>query len=413
MKKRSVLAVCMAAVLLLTACTATPSPLTATDTVATFTDVTQTQLPQSVIQIPSSLVTSLPSAGSDNSVASVASSKPQSKPSVSSAVSKPPVAVKPETNQTKIVNYVKRPTYASVQSEIAALAQAYPELIQVGSIGTSVQGRDLTMLKVGKGQAKACIVAGIHAREHITVSYTMRCIEEFCAAYTSQSGKFGVYDMVNLLDSYTLYIVPLSNPDGLEIISGRATPNVTITYREDKTTGKLTTIADYKANANGVNLNKNFPLLWDQVDTKRPTPDPENYKGTAAASEPETKALMALCEQNDFMWMTSVHVRGDCLYWSDTLNPKVGLSETIANQLKTKCGFYKCKTSDDVNGYGGGFENWFRQTFQKPGFCLELMPLDIKVTSQSDANHQSFTNTVRWNTTYRVFPIMMIYGFIE
>lgn len=359
---------------------------------------------ESAASVVSSKASSVPAAKNSSAASSKASS---------SAVSQPKPVKKKDTNETQIVTYTKRPTYASVQKEIKGLAKAYPDLISVESIGTSVQDRELTMMKVGKGVAKACIVGGIHARESVSISYVMRCVEEFCAAYESESGMFGGYDMKNLLNSYTLYIVPLSNPDGLEIISGRDTPDVTVTYRLDKTTGKLMTLSDYKANANGVNLNRNFPLLWDRVDTKCPTPDPSSYKGTAAASEPETQALMALCEANDFMWMVSVHVRGDCVYWSDTENPSVGLSETMANQLKERFGFYKCKTSDDVNGFGGGFENWFRAQYKRPGFCLELMPLDIKVTPLDNTNHQYFSESVRWNVTKGVFPILMIYGYID
>lgn len=329
------------------------------------------------------------------------------KSSQASTAAKPVPAPKKDKNQTKIVHYIRRPTYASVQKEIIGLQKEYPELIQTESIGKSVQGRDLTLVKVGKGAAKACVVAGIHAREGMSVSYVMRCIEEFCAAYETKSGKFGRYDMKNLLDCYTLYIIPLINPDGLEIVAGRENTSVRITYRKDAT------LKDYKANANGVNLNKNFPLLWEAIDTGVNTPDPEKYKGTAPASEPETKALMALCEENDFMWMTSVHVRGDCIYWSDAESPSVGLSEQVANALKEQCDFYKCKTSDDVNGFGGGFENWFRAQYNRPGFCLELMPLTLQVTPDSNQNHMYFDSSVRWSVTKSVFPIIMIYGFIR
>ncbi|MBR3843895.1 MAG: hypothetical protein IKM39_00130 [Clostridia bacterium] len=383
--------------------------------VETITDVTTIIEVSSVPEeSPTDTVSSMPSsvdnkkpATSKTTSSHVATSKVSSKTSsVSSAVKKPTVTLKKDTNTTKIVTYIKRPTYSSVQKEIKALAKKYPKLIQVASIGKSVQGRDLTLMKVGKGKQKACIIAGIHARESMTVSYLMRCVEEFCAAYGSKSGKYSGFDMKNLLDNYTLYIVPLSNPDGLEIISGRDKPEVKITYREEMT------MEDYKANANGVNLNKNFPLLWNQIDNKVVLPDPEGYKGPSAGSEPETKALMKLCKNNDFSWMTSVHVRGDCLYWSDTLNPSVGASETIADVLKDRCDFYKCNTSEDVNGFGGGFENWFRNEFKRPGFCLELMPLDVKVTPTTNGNHQYFSSTVRWNVTKTVLPYMMVYGFI-
>ena len=43
---------------------------------------------------------------------------------------------------------------------------------------------------------------------------------------------------------------------------------------------------------------------------------------------------------------------------------------------------------------------------------VELMPLTVSVTSQSDTNHKYFSSSVRWNTTKYVFPDMMIYGYI-
>ena len=366
----------------------------------------------SIVSKVSSIVTKKPTSSKPVASKVTSSSAPTKKPSstvssaVSSTVKKPIVTVKKDKNLTDIVTYIKRPSYASVQKEIKALAKEYPELVSYTSAGKSVQGRNLTVMKVGKGKTKALIIAGIHARESITVSYTMRCVEEFCAAYETKSGKYSkIFDMQNLLDNYTLYIMPLANPDGLEIISGRDKPEVTVTYRGDMD------ISDYKGNSNGVNLNKNFPLLWNKINNKVTGPDAEGYKGPSAGSEPETKALMKLCNSNDFAWMTSIHVRGDCVYWSDSVNPSVGASEKIVDVLKDKCDFYKCDTSTDINGFGGGFENWFRNKFQKPGLCLELMPLDEKVTPLSNANNTYFSKTVRWDVTKKVLPYIMVYGF--
>ncbi len=370
------------------------------------TDSVVTSVFSSVISSNSSVITSsmLSSLKPESSfVSSSVSSRPVSS-APSSSVQKPVVTVKKDQNLTEIVNYIKRPTYSSVQTQIKKLAEEYPDLIELSSIGESVQGRDLTLLKLGTGETKACIIAGIHARESITVSYLMRCVEEFCVAYQSETGKFAGYNIKKLLDKYTLYLVPLANPDGLEIISARAKPEVNITYCGDMT------IKDYKANANGVNLNKNFPLLWQSINNTVVAPDPEGYKGPSVASEPETKALMQLCNQNDFAWMTSIHVRGDCVYWSDSVSPSVGCSEKIVNALEQQCDFYKCLTSEDVNGFGGGFENWFRKQFNRPGLCLELMPLDIEVTPLTNQNHQYFSNTVRWDITKKVIPLLMTYG---
>ncbi len=340
---------------------------------------------------------------------------------VPSAPPAPPIAVAPAANSAcpaavaalprtedpaGLVQYTRRATYASVQQQLLSLQQAYPDLLRLSTVGRSAQGRALTLVKLGHGPAKALVVGGIHAREGLSVSYLLRCMEEFCEAYQSPTGRYEEFNMRNLLSVYTLYLLPLANPDGLEIVGGRAEPNVAITYPEKAT------LNDYKANANGVNLNRNFPFLWEQIDLPATGGHSEYYKGPAAASEPETRALMSLCEKEDFMWLTSVHVRGDCLYWSDATNPSVGASAKVASQLKKRCGIEPCQTSKEVSGYGGGLENWFRQTAGRPGYCLELMPLSVAATPGGDENHRSFDASLRFGQTRAALPVMMVYGYI-
>ena len=386
----------------------------------TETDPIESTVESTTVSPPASTASKV----TDN-ISSKPASKPNKKPTSSAAESSKPASsvvstpkpqpkpvLVPDENKTDIVTYIKQPSYKSIQKEIAALAEKYPELIQAESIGTSVQGRDLTLLKLGKGKAEACVVGGIHAREGITTTYTMRCIEEMCVAYESKSGTYAGYDIKKLLDRYTLYIVPLSNPDGLEIVSGRAEPEVEVSYLPMQYSGETATLGDYKGNANGVNLNKNFPLSWKKLDTKVYAPDAENYKGPSASSEPETKALIQLCRSHDFMWMTSIHVKGDCVYWSDARNPSVGKSAVIAEQLEN-LGFYPCETTKSVSGYGGGFENWFREEFKKPGFCLELVPVSQTIDPTTNRNHKYFSNTVRFATTKAALPVIMQYGYID
>jgi g-D-glutamyl-meso-diaminopimelate peptidase len=72
----------------------------------------------------------------------------------------------------------------------------------------------------------------------------------------------------------------------------------------------------WKANANAVDLNRNFDALWSSVNTGMPRPSHKNYKGTAAESEPETRAMVELTESiPNIQAVLCIHSQGEVLYW--------------------------------------------------------------------------------------------------
>ena len=266
-----------------------------------------------------------------------------------------------------VVDYTKPYTSETLAADVKTLGESYPDLIQVSTVGQSVQGKDIYLMKLGKGEKKALIVAGIHANEYIATTFTMRCVEEYAQAYYSSSGKYGTYDLRGMLEKYTLYIIPSGNPDGLDIATGNGTPEFTVANLD-------TIYDDYTTNANGVNLNHNYPYQWDVVSQSlAANHEISKACGTSAGSEPETQIVMQLCEENEFEWLFSMHCQGNCLYWRDAGNGAVEGDYTIAYRLNTVCGMYLCEVSQDANFYGGGMENWFRSAYDRPGFCVELM----------------------------------------
>ena len=63
-----------------------------------------------------------------------------------------------------------------------------------------------------------------------------------------------------------------------------------------------------RLNSNSVNLNRNWPFFWANYDNAG---DATNAKGTAEASESETRALMALFDTNDIRVVVDLHNMGD------------------------------------------------------------------------------------------------------
>ena len=62
-----------------------------------------------------------------------------------------------------------------------------------------------------------------------------------------------------------------------------------------------------RLNFNGVNLNRNWDFFWANYNAGG---DATNFKGTSAASESETQAIMALFDTNDIQFVVDCHNKG-------------------------------------------------------------------------------------------------------
>lgn len=230
-------------------------------------------------------------------------------------------------------NYMKPYGYTELSADLRKLKAVYNEKVSVEFIGNTVKGRRLPLIKTGKGQRKILAVAAVHGREFISSAFLMRSV-------------FELFESGGELSSKSLYIVPMLNPDGVEIA--------------------LKTQAAYKNNANDINLNANFPFCFEKVPKCR-------QGGERAASEPETKALIKLCEDVGFSSAISLHARGNCIFWRDLGNGRVEGDSNLAKAFEETCGFELVAPTKNAEDYSGGFENWFRFRFGKPALCIELV----------------------------------------
>lgn len=303
------------------------------------------------------------------------------------------------TELPPIVDTTEPESFDSLTGNVALLKHRYPDLLGLYTAGYSQSGRELLMLTMGKGDKKALVVGGIHAREHITTKYLLRVIEDYCNAYQSTSGYYGNYNIYELLNQYTLYIIPCVNPDGLEIISSR---------QAVKSGVRVSALSEYKSNANGVDLNRNFPIAWESVNNNVTAPSDYYFKGYESASEPETKALMELCSSNDFAFMLSIHIKGNCIFWGDmhkTYNNS--LYKAFATDIASASGLYMTEPTIRPKDYGGGFENWFRHTFDRPGVCIELSKNENKVLPCGNENYVSFDDFTNYSLSSNALAAAM------
>lgn len=219
------------------------------------------------------------------------------------------------------INISRRYLHQEMVEDIKRLEEAYPCLIKTEVIGQSADNRDIYLVKLGKGDYKSLMLGGVHAREIAATPLLIKMINEYAKSYYTE-GTIDGFNAKKLLDKVTLYIVPSVNPDGMEI-AVRKEPGI----RDDNLRNNLRGIPGYyvqwKANACGVDLNRNFPnQYWGKVlpgKTKsnliHTKPHAEFYGGPYPGSENETQAIINLFENNDFKIMFDIHSKGRVIFW--------------------------------------------------------------------------------------------------
>lgn len=145
--------------------------------------------------------------------------------------------------------------YEILKQNINEFKKAYP-FLEIENIGYSVLGKEIPYIKIGNGTKKVLYHGGIHSNEWITSVLLMKFVEDFCNAYISNHSLNG-YDAKVLFEQVSLYIVPMVNPDGIDLVTGSVQKNTSI-YQNYITIAKqypnIPFPDGWKANFNGESL---------------------------------------------------------------------------------------------------------------------------------------------------------------
>ncbi|MHA0857415.1 M14 family zinc carboxypeptidase [Paenibacillus sp. CMAA1364] len=257
--------------------------------------------------------------------------------------------------------------YTQMMDNIAEMVDKYP-FIATQEIGLSVMGKPLIMLRIGNGDRQIHINASMHANEWITTLSLMKCIEEYAVAYDANQ-QWNNYDSQELFEQCTLWIVPMANPDGVELVQEGVThehiyAEQLMTYNHHRKDFK-----HWKANIRGVDLGDQFPAYWEEEVERRGTifPAPRDYGGEYPLSEPEAAALAKSTVDISPDAVISLHSQGQEIYWNyRDYEPKE--SQQISNRLAQVSGY----RSVQLQGSDAGYKDWFIYQFSRPGFTVEV-----------------------------------------
>lgn len=183
------------------------------------------------------------------------------------------------------------PTTAQV-GQVARADEARPAVIGQRVLGHSVRGRAITAWHLGEpgrpGAARVVLIASMHGNEG-----TPRRILE-----TLRDGA--------PIQGVDLWVVPSYNPDGLA--------------------------AHTRRNAHGVDLNRNYPWSWTDLDGSYES-------GPKPASEPETRAMMRFLRSVRPQYILSFH---QPLNGVDTDTKDKRFARRVARHLHLKAKVFTC-----------------------------------------------------------------------
>ncbi len=250
------------------------------------------------------------------------------------------------------------------------LCRAYPFLHRT-VIGQSVCGKPLYALSIGHGPHAVLFAAAFHSQEWLTSLAALRLCEELCRQYSGEEEPMR-FDFASAAAHRTVVIVPLVNPDGVDIaIHGSAAGGC---HAEMLHIQGADIKGYWQANARGVDLNHNFNAGRAQLSALERShgltgPCGRQWGGSSAESEPETKALCDLCRRIPFAHVAALHSQGEEIYWQ--YGERTPSHARMTARFLGSLSGYTPALPDTLASHGG-FKDWFIEQTGHLGFTFEL-----------------------------------------
>lgn len=252
------------------------------------------------------------------------------------------------------------------------LVARYP-FLNLKTIGQSILNRVLPVISIGKGPTAVLINAAHHANEWITCPIALKFLEDYATAVVNATELYGSNAEL-LFDRVTLKLIPLVNPDGVDLVTGALQGK---NYKTAKILAEnypqIPFPSGWKANFHGVDLNLNYPAFWEHARTLKfaagfTKPGPRDFVGEKPLSEPESTAVFEFTQAENFSAVTALHTQGEVIF--SGFNGVEPPGATFLAQKMALASGYKVEAAPENSGYAG-FKDWFVLSFNRPGFTVE------------------------------------------
>ncbi len=266
-------------------------------------------------------------------------------------------------------------TAKNTQREIESLLRTYP-FMRSERLATTAFGRPISTLVVGNGPRKVLYSAAFHANEWITTLILLTFARQWGEAIVS-GGEIAGQNARELKDKVTIYMVPLVNPDGVDLVTGAIppdSPEYALATALSENYPNIPFPSGWKANLLGVDLNLQFPAGWMQAREIKfmqgfTRPGPRDYVGRAPLDQVESRTMEGYTQAIDPALVLAFHSQGEEIYWQfdDIFVP--GARE-LGERLAQVSGYALADTP--YNSSFAGYKDWFIKTYRRPGYTVEV-----------------------------------------
>ena len=261
--------------------------------------------------------------------------------------------------------------YNMLEYSIQEIQNKY-NFIDIGSIGKSIFGRQISRITLGQGKKSIIYIGAHHGMEWITSAILLKFIDDYAREFQNGIQAFDISTRV-LYETRKIHIIPMLNPDGVDYAIHGIDKNNVMKDRLFKMNSNSNDFSQWQANARGVDLNHNYSCGFQEYkiiekELGISNGAPTKFSGEYSESEPETLSLCNFVRLEKPFLALSLHTQGEEIYYTSGDNMAYN-SLGIVKTLSRLTG-YKISIPTGTACYGG-FTDWFIDEFNRPSFTLE------------------------------------------
>ncbi|HEX8437052.1 M14 family metallopeptidase [Archangium sp.] len=261
-----------------------------------------------------------------------------------------------------------------IERALRALAARAPEHARIIEFGRTHEGRPMLALLLGEqledhSRPAVLLCGGTHANETVTPELPLDA-----ARWLLENKRDP--RVVRWLRTFHFVIVPLVNPDGSHTF-WHVSDSVGRTNRRRDAQAAELGLLEY-----GVDLNRNYPFQWDNVEDRFNRDEPRSpfFRGPSPGSEPEVQAMMRLGEAWRFIAMVSFHSAATRLLVPYTVEgarqpvPSTpwAVAPAMIEAVHQQEGGKRYQAVRNLYPVGGTDQDWFFSSFGTLAYLVEL-----------------------------------------
>ncbi|EQC51489.1 M14 family metallopeptidase [Bacteriovorax sp. DB6_IX] len=240
--------------------------------------------------------------------------------------------------------------------------EEYPDITKLKKVGETLEGNAIWAIKISDNAAveeahePAVLFNGMHhSREIMTIEVTSDIVTYLTKNYASD------VKVKNWVDQNEIWVLPVLNVDGnIKVWNGQEM------WRKNARGGY------------GVDINRNYPTNWNACRGSSGWRNSQTYRGSEAASEPETKVMMNFVSEIKPVFNISYHAYSELIIYpygcrgQRTTNREV--VEGIGKEMGTILNYTPGTSWETLYSVDGSDIDWMYQEEQVIPYVIEVSP---------------------------------------